>query len=135
MRRFRGLRRRFGHSLAADKTRWDKLHAQYKTAYDAALDFRLGLERRYGASGSSSMWRSWITAGERNKLEKLEARRDKIGDKIFDLVTKVSPRDWSTGAPAFWVRSELTWEDAIRPVGEPLSVVVPAPWGARAGLT
>jgi hypothetical protein len=34
-----------------------------------------------------------------------------------------------SGVPAHWIRSELTWEDAIRPKTEPLSVTPPTAWG------
>jgi len=133
MKRRHLLRRRHGHSLASDKTRWDKLHADYAKAYQASRDNEIALRVKYGDGN----WRMWCSRGEKTRTEKLEARRDKIGDKIVDLLVRISPRGeaWLSGAPAFWIRGDLTWEDAIRPKNEPLSVVVPAPWGADRGLT
>jgi hypothetical protein len=121
-------------ATAADKRRWDDLHASYATAREAARAYESQLRSRYGYS--DSRWRSWITRTERTKLERLEARADKIGDKIVDLLVRISPRGeaWLTGAPAWWIREKLTWEDAIRPASEPMSVVVPAPYGSTEGL-
>lgn len=131
----RALRRRYGHSRASDKARWDSLHAVYATKREAARAYESDLRSRYG--GGDSHWRSWITRGERAKLERLEAAADKVGDKIVELLLRVSPRGdaWYTGAPAWWIREKLTWEDATRPKDEPLSVEVPAPYGATRGLT
>lgn len=112
----------------ADKERWDKLHVDLELATTAREEYESQLRGRYGWGDSS--WRSWITKGERAKLERLDAREDKLGEKIYDLATKVSPRDWSFGAPSWWVRHKLTWEDAIRPTSEPLSVVPPLSYGS-----
>jgi hypothetical protein len=131
-KRHRILRR--GYSAVADKKRWDALHASHATARSAARDYESELRGRYGWGDSN--WRSWITRTERGKLERLEARADKIGDKIVDLLLRISPRGeaWRTGAPAWWIREKLSWEDATRPVGDPLSAVVPAPYGRTEGL-
>ncbi len=116
-------------SLAADKKRWDDLHAALAKAEAATREYELSLVRTYGANFN----RSWLTRPQQKKLEAFQERADKIGEKIFELVTKISPRDWSYGVPTWWVRRELTWEDAIRPKGEPLSVVVPGSYGSRDG--
>jgi DNA repair protein RadC len=115
--------------LASDRHRWDALHAAYVPAIEAARAMQRALEQKYQDT-------RWAGRGEQSKLETLRARADKIGDKIVDLIVKVSPRGeaWLTGAPAWWLREKLTWEDAIRPANEPLSVQVPAPWGATHGL-
>lgn len=119
----------------ADSRRWDDLHASYATARAAVKDYESSLRPKYGYSDPN--WRSWITRTERAKFERLEARADRIGDKIVNLIVQISPRGeaWLSGAPAWWIRERLTWEDAIRPTDEPLSVEVPAPWGANRGLT
>jgi hypothetical protein len=119
---------------AADRRRWDDLHASYATARAAADEYRSSLQARYGYS--DPRWQNWITRAERAKLERFEGRADKIGDKIIDLLVRISPRGeaWLTGAPAWWIREKLTWEDAIRPAEEPLSVVAPAPYGSTEGL-
>jgi DNA repair protein RadC len=66
---------------ASDKERWDALHAAYIPAIEAARQMQIDLRRKYGDNN----WRTWSSKGDRNKLEKLEARADKIGDKIIEL--------------------------------------------------
>lgn len=111
----------------ADKKRWDDLHAAYAKAAEALQEYEIELSVKYGHRFD----RTWLSTGQRNKLDKLRERRDKIGEKIIDLIVRVSPRgeDWLHGVPSFWLREELTWEDAIRPKNEPLSVVVPGAYG------
>ena len=118
--------------LASDRTRWDALHASYATAIEAVRNMQISLRVKYGDSN----WRTWSSRGDRNKLEKLEERANKIGDKIVELLVRISPRGeaWLSGGPAWWIREKLTWEDAVRPVNEALSVEVPAPFGATHGL-
>jgi len=111
-------------SLATDKKRWDDLHAAYAKAQDALSEYDRQLHSHYGRYE-----KSWLKAAQRKKLESLQDRVDKTGDKIVELIKKISPRDWMSGVPAYWIRSELTWEDAIRPKGEPLSVTPPTAWG------
>lgn len=122
-------------ATAVDRRRWDDLRASYATARAAVKDYESSLRPKYGYSDSN--WRSWITKTERSKFERLEARANKIGDKIVALLVQISPRGeaWLSGAPAWWIRERLTWDDAVRPINEPLSVEVPAPWGANRGLT
>lgn len=117
----------------SDKARWDTLRAQFLAADEAARAQEIAMRVKWGDAG----WRNWASRGERTKLDKLLERRDKIGNKLFELLLRVSPRGeaWRTGAPAFWIHRDLTWEDAIRPANEPLSVVVPAPYGASHGIT
>ena len=132
----KALRRRYGRSAAktaANKARWDVLRASFIVADEAARAQEIAMRVKWG----DASWRNWASRGEQTKLEKLEERRSKIGDKIFELLLKVSPRGeaWRTGAPVFWIYHDLTWEDATRPTSEPLSVVVPAPYGANRGIT
>lgn len=121
-------------SPASDRRRWDELHAAHAVARTAVDDYERQLGPKYGWSQS---WRSWITKTERDKLDRLEAKRDKIGDKIIELLVRVSPRGeaWLSGVPTWWIKEKLTWEDAVRPVDEPLSVEVPLSWGNTRRLT
>lgn len=116
---------------AADKKRWDDLHSAYAKASEAHLAYELELARKYGARFE----RTWLSVGQKTKLAALQAKKDKIGDKIIDLLVRVSPRGdtWLSGVPSWWLREKLTWEDAIRPKNETLSVVVPGSWGSRDG--
>lgn len=115
----------------ADKKRWDSLRAQLAKATEAKEALELQLGSKYG----HNFQRSWLSAGQRNKLEALQERVNKIGDKIIAMIPEVSPRGdkWFSGVPSHWLRNELTWEDLIRPANEPLSVVVPGAWGYRDG--
>lgn len=102
--------------------RWKKLRADYLVAdreYDA-LDIELSV--RYGR-------REWAPKAQLNKLEQIRKRKGRIGDKMLALLDQVSPRDWHQGVPAHWIYSSLKWEDAIRPLNEPLSVTPPLAYG------
>jgi hypothetical protein len=126
----------FVESPAADRRRWDELHAAYAVARTEADDFRLQLNRKYG-SDSNPGWRTWLSKGDSDRLERLEAKVNRVGDKIVDLLVRVSPRGeaWLSGVPAWWIRERLTWEDAVRPADEPLSIEVPLAWGATHRMT
>jgi len=114
-------------ATAVDKKKWDSLHAAYAKAHEALSEYELALGSKYGHNFNAS----WLTRGQRDKLDKLHEKKSAIGDKIIDLLVHVSPRGdrWLSGVPSWWLRERLTWEDAIRPVNEPLSVVVPGAWG------
>lgn len=112
-------------AAAADKKRWDDLHAALAKADAATEEFERGLRAKYGMN----FQRSWLARGQQTKLDQLHERANKIGGKIFELLERISPRDWTRGVSSRWVIRELTWEDAIRPKGEPLSVVVPGAYG------
>lgn len=116
---------------ASDKKRWDDLHAKLAAANAVQLAYEIELGAKYGHNFSPS----WLSKGQKTKLDALRAKKDKIGDKIIDLLVQVSPRGdtWLSGVPAWWLREKLTWEDAIRPTNETLSVVVPGSWGTPDG--
>jgi hypothetical protein len=116
-------------ATAADKKRWDKLHDDLVQADAAKSDFASNLRVKYGDAVIRPSNRHWMSRTERTKLEKLEARVEKAHGRIYELVQRISPRDWGHGVPGHWVTRNLTWEDAIRPANEPLSVVVPGSYG------
>jgi len=122
------LRRRYGHASAASKKRFESLRAAYDAAYEAARNEVITQSVKYGTERDA---RNWASRGEKNRLEKLEKKRDKIGDAIVELVVRESPRGeaWKSGVPTFWLRKNLSWEDVKRPASEPLSNVPPAPYG------
>ena len=117
---------------ASEKACWDTLRAAFVGADEAVRTQEIRMRVKWG----DASWRNWASKAEKTKLEKLYERRSKIGDRIFEMLLKVSPRGeaWRTGAPVFWIYHDLTWEDAIRPTNEPLSVIVPAPYGANRGI-
>lgn len=111
--------------------RWIALHDRLRIARETLNMLEKSLAARYGwASG----WLAWLGSTDRKTLDIKWAAVRKIEEKIFAILAEVSPRDWSHGVPAHWVASELTWEDAIRPLGEPLSVVPPLAYGATEAL-
>lgn len=116
-------------SLSADKKLWDKLHEDLKKKSETLLAYEIELGAKYGHNFQTQ----WLSTAQKKKLEKLRDAKEKTGEKIYELVARISPRQWDRGVPSWWVRSELTWEDAIRPKNEPLSVIVPGSYGVPDG--
>jgi len=111
---------------AADREKWDSLHAAGRKAVDTLDAYESQLRRKYGR-----VERSWLTPTELARIERLRARVRIADRRVIDLLTKISPRgdSWLQGVPSWWLARSLTWEDAIRPKNEPLSVVVPGSYG------
>jgi hypothetical protein len=103
---------------------WEKLRSQYLALQEEERDYEISLRVRYGDNIK------WTSKTEQKKLESLRAKSDKVGKKMFTLIEKVSPRDWSSGVPSHWILKSLDWENVIRPLNEPLSVVPPLSYGA-----
>lgn len=118
--------------MKIDKARakFDGLRARYaeltrkRDAHDDAM------RAKYGSGYSES----WLKRSEALVLAKLRNAREVVGDKLFEHVQAISPRDWSRGVPMYWVLMDLTYEDAVRPLGEPLSVVPPMSYGATEAM-
>ena len=112
-------------SRAPTAEQWNKLRADYLEADRAyhALDNELSY--KYGSKHGYE----WASTTERKKLEQLRKRKDRVGEKMFAILEKVSPRDWAHGVPAHWIYEKLSWEDAVRPANEPLSVTTPTAYG------
>lgn len=108
------------------RIKFDALRAKHLAARDRFDAVRSDLAARYGAEYLDS----WLKPGERSALARCRAALEKSGDALFAHVQSFSPRDWSYGVPVSWVREELTFEDAARPLGEPLSVVPPLSFGS-----
>lgn len=114
----------------SDRERWEKLRADYLTTSRAARDIDIQLSLKYGPGFQLG----WASKTEQKKLHQLRQRLDRIGDKMFAILERVSPRDWSRGVPTHWLREKLSWEDAVRPLGEPLSVTPPLAYGATSPM-
>lgn len=108
------------------RERFDALRAKYLAAKAKLDEVSASLTTKYG----SDYHDAWLKAGERTARQKARDAAEKAGDALTEHVATFSPRDWSYGVPQSWVRESLTYEDAVRPVGEPLSVVPPLSWGA-----
>lgn len=104
-----------------NRTRWDKARAAVLAARKACNDFDCELRVRYGET-------RWAGRAERAKRERLYAALSRACGRIWQLLER-SPRDWAHGVPAQWVTERLSYEDAIRPLGETLSVVPEVAYG------
>lgn len=91
----------------------------------------MALRLKYGSDFKDH----WLSAGDRKKAERLSEAREKAGDAFFEHVKAISPRDWSRNVPMCWVLMDLTYEDAVRPVGEALSVAPPLGYGSTVPMT
>jgi len=108
------------------RERFDALRAKYLAAKAKLDEVSSALAVKYGPEYRDS----WLRMGERTARQKARDAVERAGDAVTEHVATFSPRDWSHGVPQYWVRGELTYEDAARPAGEPLSVVPPLSWGA-----
>jgi hypothetical protein len=113
------------------RERWDALHARKDSAADAFGSLERTLGSRYGWAPG---WDSWISNTERKALDRKRSAIRRVDAQIFKMLDKISPRDWHSRVPAHWVCENLTWEDAVRPLTEPLSVVPPCSYGSTEPL-
>lgn len=115
-------------SAAASEKRFRDLRAKYEAADRAARDELIRQEIKYGGHSNA---RSWASRGDKTKLEKLEKAKNKVGDAVLDLITKVSPRGeaFMSGVPTHYLQGKIPWEDVVRPASEPLSTLPPTAWG------
>lgn len=110
----------------AARAKFDNLRRRAIEAHVKWQDAKRELGFRYGHARG---WESWLKATEKRKLERLSAAADRERAKFFDHLDSISPRDWSHGAPSHWIVEKLSFEDAVRPLNEPLSVVPPLAYG------
>lgn len=113
------------------REKFDALRAKYVKARDALGAINVALHVKYGRGGSDGkdVPDSWLKTTELIKRGKARAKVDEAGDAFYAHLQAISPRDWGSGAPVRWLYEDLTWEDAVRPVGEKLSVVPPLAYG------
>ena len=114
----------------SDRERWEKLRADYLATSRTFRDLDIQLSVKYGPG----FQRGWASKAEQKKVEQLRNRLDRIRGKMFAIVERVSPRDWGRGVPAHWIASDLSWEDAVRPINEPLGVTPPLAYGATSPM-
>lgn len=112
------------------REQFDALRTRYLRASDALAAREIALAAKYGLSCQPA----WYSAAERKRLSILRERADKAGDAFTDHLATISPRDWSYGVPVLWIYGKLTYEDAVRPLNEPLSVSPPLPYGATRAM-
>lgn len=115
----------------ASRKKFDALRERYVARKAAREALSSELREKYGSEPP----RSWLTRGERAAVDRIDSAMDVAQIRFFVHLREISPRDWSYGVPAWWVYENLTYEDAVRPVGEKLSVVPPMAYGATAPRT
>lgn len=111
---------------APSRAKFDKLRAAYIAKQAKWSELETSFRCRYG----DGYQKHWLKAGDATKLERASKAMDKAATALFAHIQSISPRDWSYGVPCHWIYEKLTWEDAIRPKGEPLGVVPPLSYGA-----
>lgn len=106
------------------RERFARIRAKILDARDKRAAFDSDLQVKYGSGYS----REWCSKGEQAQLLKNTRTYSRECDRMFALLD-ASPRNWREGVPAFWIAESLTYEDAIRPRTEPLSVTPPPAYG------
>jgi hypothetical protein len=117
-----------GTNVRVQRAKFDSLRAKYISAKEKYRDLDIAFSVRYG----SSYDHSWLKAADRKKLDGALSITDKAGSALYEYVKAISPRDWSYGVPIHWIYEDLTFEDAIRPLNEKLSVSPPPSYGNAA---
>ena len=115
-----------GGAKADSRAKFDQLRSKYLAAYAKLHDHDVALRVRYGGNYE----KPWLKASDRNALEREHAAVSRAGDAFFKHLQSISPRDWSYGVPIHWLYEKLSYEDAVRPEGQRLSVVPPLAYGA-----
>lgn len=72
---------------------------------------------------------SWSSRGERTSVDRARTAEEKAADAFNAHLAAIQGRDWSYGVPGSWLREEITFDDAVRPPSEKLSVVPPIAFG------
>lgn len=109
----------------ATREMFEKAQAAFRAASDKRRALSIELAVKYGSGNER-----WASRGEKTRLDKLMAAQSRAGDRVMKILDAVSPRNWHSGVPWHWVNEELTWEDAVRPIDQPLSVTPPLAFGA-----
>ena len=107
---------------------FDDLRAKFLEAHRAALNETITQSVKYGSEREA---RSWASRGEKTRLEKLENKRNKIGDAIIEYIVQESPRGeaWKSGVTSHYLHEKLSWDDVMKPSSEPLSNLPPPAYG------
>lgn len=120
------------NASSADRRRFEQIRERYIQAEEAYQEAEIKLGARWGHARN---WKTYLKAADRKRLERLSAAKEREKDKFFELLQRISPRDWTYGVPSHWVVEKLPYEDAVRPANEPLSVEPPMAFGATASRT
>jgi hypothetical protein len=108
---------------AINRAKFDKARAAVLKARDAHDALASALAFKYGPGGAR-----WASGRERALMTRLLAAYDRASERMHKVLA-ASPRDWTRGVPTCWVVEDLSYEDAVRQVSEPLSVTPPKAYG------
>lgn len=111
------------------RERFDVLRAAYVKQRERFDKVERDLRGKYHVSWDATLYSHDTTVTEQRKRDAARAAMDKASDKFMAHLDAISPRNWHEGAPAHWVYEDLTYEDAVRPLNEKLSVVPPLAYG------
>ncbi len=116
---------RVAREVPGQRAKFDRLRAKYLATREALGSFRRTIEISHGR------WElTWLSRGQRTKYDRLADAVDRAWNQFFTHLQAISPRDWSSGVPTWWLGEKLSYEDAVRPVTEPLSVTPDLAYGA-----
>lgn len=107
---------------------FDKLRAAYFAKLDRWHELSAKIEHSKHRLGYSP-------AALLRKRESASEQERKASAKFFAFLRTISPRDWEVGCPAWWTLRVLSFEDATRPLSEPLSAVPPLAYGSKRHIT
>ena len=103
------------------RKQWESAQARYNELY---------ARRREEIINAEVRWQNikWASTAVQKKIDSLRSQMDKVAERIFTM-TDASPRDWRRGTPMDYVCSELSYDDAFKPLGLPLSKEPPKAYG------
>ncbi len=107
----------------ADQTKFHKLQGQFRALDERRDSLLRAAEIKYGPRGIH-----YASKAEQKTVDALSAKINKVTDAYFALLDRVSPRSWHYLVSAWWVRSRLTWHDAI--TTGPLSTIPEGSYGS-----
>jgi hypothetical protein len=89
---------------------WEALQAAYKAAYDRTYAHTAAMKAKYGENAYTFA----MNRTERTTQSKLYSRQSAASEACSAwLETFAAPRQWSSGVPAHWLYTCLTYADAM----------------------
>ena len=103
------------------RKQWESAQARYNELY---------VRKRDEVIAAELMWQkvTWASRAVQKKIHSLSEQMDKVSDRIYAMLEE-SPRDWKAGVPVWYICSKLSYDDAFKPLGLPLSKEPPKAYG------
>ena len=108
-----------------DRARFERIRARYLAVEDRRTALEASFLRHYR---KHAPFDHELLTSERQRRDAIRVAGDKVGDAMFALLDRISPRPWRTGVPYTWIMLHLTWDDAT--TAGALTVTPPPAWGA-----